>query len=185
MAPKTVAQMAAAKDWIMSEDRNGQPGTESVKRYVAGFANDASAISFRWNGRHEEQFEDANELFRCAVIERVIEHPDEAPLSLTVELYRALTEYSTEAWSIDERVEDLALLMLKKGGSAVARDYIIGAMQSFDAQCATVFAGCPRDVAEECVALAQSKLRSDKNEDERQIWEVGLERFEILLKHAA
>lgn len=152
---------------------------------MAGFAGDASAISFQWNGKHAEQFEDANELFRDAVLDQVIDRPDDAPLPLIVELYRALTEYSAEAWCIDERVENLAVMMLKKGRSGVARDYILGSMQSYDAQSASVFAGCPRDVAEECVALAHSKLRSEKNEDERQIWEVGLERFELLLKHAA
>ena len=156
-----------------------------IGQFVDTYTNDDAAICFRWNGKHGDEFDDANETFRNAVIEWVINQSEEAPLTLIIDLYRALTEYSAEAWCIDERVEDLAKLMIKTGGAQVAREFIVGAMQSFDAQCATVFAGSPKDKVEECLKLTQSKLETENEEDERAIWEFGLENFKKLLKHAA
>jgi hypothetical protein len=156
-----------------------------LDKFVATYSNDDALICFRWNGKHEDEFDDANEGFRSAVIDRVLNKSEDAPLSLLVDLYRALTQYSAEAWCIDERVEDLAKLMIKTGGAQIAREFIVGAMQSFDAQCATVFSGSPRDKVEECLKLTQSKLETKSEEDERALWEFGLENFKKLLKHAA
>jgi len=156
-----------------------------IDKFIETYSNDDAAICFRWNGKHEDEFEDANEEFRNAVMERVINRRQDVPLSLAVDLYRALTEYSAEAWCIDERVEDLAKTIIKAGGAQIVREFIVGAMQSFDAQCATVFAGSPRDKVEECLNLTQSKLESESEEDERAIWEFGLEHLKRLLKHAA
>lgn len=158
---------------------------EDVDKFVAIYSNDDALICFRWNGKHGGEFDDANEVFRNAVIDRVINQSEEVPLSLIVDLYRALTEYSADAWCIDERVEDIARLMIKTGGAQIAQEFIVGAMQSFDAQCATVFAGSPRDKVEEWLNLTHSKLASETEEDERRIWEFGLEHFKQLLKHAA
>ncbi len=159
-------------------------GPEAVRRYVAQYTDDASKIRFAWNGEHGDQFDDANMVFRDAVVDCVIDDPARAPLELLVELYRALTEYSGEAWCIDERVEDIGKLMLIKGRSGVVRDYIIGMRMSFDALCATSFVGCPRDVAEECINHVRAKLQSETNDDEIDIWQTGEERFEVLLKHS-
>jgi len=156
-----------------------------LDKFVATYSNDDALICFRWNGKHGDEFDDANEGFRNAVIDRVLNQSEDVPLSLLVDLYRALTQYSAEAWCIDERVEDLAKLMIKTGGAQIAREFIVGAMQSFDAQCATVFSGSPRDKVEECLKLTQSKLETESEEDERTLWEFGLENFKKLLKHAA
>ncbi len=156
-----------------------------IEQFVASYTNDDTVISFRWNGKHGEEFVDDNADFREAVIEQVIGRPANVPLQLVVDLYRALTEHSVESWGIDPRVEDLGKLMLTAGRSAVARDYVVGSMQSFDANCGTSFAGCPRDVAEECLELARSKLHSETDEDERAIWTAGLERFNLLLEHSS
>ncbi|MDH3741667.1 MAG: hypothetical protein OER56_08720, partial [Hyphomicrobiales bacterium] len=102
----------------------------AVTEFVESYTDDASAIIFDWNGKHADEFQDANEAFRCAVIDCVIADPERAPLLLLVELYRALTDHSAEAWSIDQRVETIARLMLVKGRSAVAYDYIDGARKS-------------------------------------------------------
>ena len=154
----------------------------AVQRFVETYEDETTAICFAWNGKHEEQFEDANELFRDAVINLVISQPERAPLALLVGLYRALTEYSGEAWCIDERVEEIGKLMLIKGRADVAREYIIGARASFDAHSATSFTSCPRDIADECLGLARAKLKSEKSDDELAIWQTGEERFELLLK---
>ena len=158
---------------------------DDIGQFVETYTNDDAAICFRWNGKHGDEFDDANEVFRNAVIDRVINQSEEAPLSLIVDLYRALTEYSAEAWCIDERVEDLAKIIIKAGGAQTARKFIVGAMQSFDAQCATLFSGSPRDKVEDCIKLMQSKLASETKEDERAIWRFGLEHFNKLLRHAS
>lgn len=156
----------------------------AIRQFVEAYIDDASAIQFAWNGRHEEQFEDANEFFRDAVIDYVMEHPKRAPLSLLVDLYRALTDYSTEAWCINERVEVIGKLMLANGRATVARDYIDGARKTFDAMIATSFTGCPRDVAEECLELAQSNLKTTETGEEKEFWTTAVDRFELLLKFA-
>ncbi len=156
----------------------------AVGQFVEAYSGDVSAIQFAWNGRQDEQFEDANELFRDAVIDSVIEAPGRAPISLLVDLYNALTDYSTEAWCIDERVEVIGRLMLVKGRAAVARDYIDGARKTYDAMSATSFTGCPADVAEECLELARLNLKTAETSQEREFWTTAVERFELLLKFA-
>lgn len=157
----------------------------TTEQFVATYTNDDSAISFRWNGKNGEEFVDQNAAFRDAVLGQVLRCPADAPLPLVVDLYRALTEQSVESWGIDSRVEDLGKLMLTAGRGKVARDYVVGSLRSFDAHCGTSFEGCPRDVAEECVELAQSKIRSETDEDELAIWTAGLGRFNLLLEHSS
>lgn len=157
---------------------------KDLEHFVVSYGQDDTAISFNWDGKDDEDFVDQNAEFRSAVVDYVISHTDHVPLKLMMDLYRALTEQSVQSWSIDARVEDLGKLMLTGGGSAVARDYLIGAMQSFDAQCGTSFVGCPKGVAEDCLALARARLQSETDEDELAIWEFGVERFGVLLEHA-
>ncbi len=156
----------------------------SIDRFIADYEGDDSCIRFEWNGKHDDDFKDANEAFRSDVIDRVIAHPSDVQLKLIAGLYRALTHFSAEAWCIDDRVEALARLMINKGGPAVSRDFIIGAMESFDAQCAAVFTGAQKEMVGQCLEDAQTKLDAAKDENERTIWLFALEHFAKLRRYA-
>lgn len=157
---------------------------QDIADYVASYAEDNSKVAFLWDGTHSDDFVDENAEFREAVLTHVLQNPDATPLALVVALYHALTQMSAEAWGIDSRAETLGRLMLDRGRSAVARDYVEGTLCSFDAHCGTSFAGCPRDVATECLDFARNQLSAATCDDEKALWEAGVERFAVLLEHA-
>jgi len=154
-------------------------------RFIAEYSGDDTRIKFAWNGKHEDDFEDANEQFRNDVVERVLSQTSSVKLALIVDLYRALAAWSSEAWCIDSRVEDLARLMIELGGQDVARDFIVGAMASFDAQYATLFSGARKEIIDRCLEHSQAKLDAADSEDERAIWLFALEHFGKLRKAAS
>ena len=170
--------------FVRAARRNTLDSNPAHSRYITGYTGDSSAICFNWNGKHGDGFDDANMHFRDQVVAQVIANPEKAPLILLAALFDAITLCSQEAWSIDNRVEEIARLMLNKGGAAYADQYIAGSMRSFDANCATSFIGCRRHVAQMCLARASRELGDAADEDSRHFWEFSVERFELLLKHS-
>ncbi len=171
--------------WIrQSIQANSLKSAFDQSQFINGYSGDDSRIRFEWNGKHGDAFSDTNSEFRDQIVAQVIADPVGVPVILLADLFDAITLCSQEAWSIDDRIEQIARLLLNNGGAAEARRYITGSMRSFDANCATSFAGCRRDVAEECLALAGRELDNAVGEDSRHFWEFAVERFELLLKHS-
>lgn len=156
---------------------------EGLENYILGYSGNDQNISFVWNGEHGEKFSDHNWAFRNDVIDHVLQSPDSAPLSLLVDLYRAITSSSKESWSIDMRIKTITEMMLSKGRETVAKDYLIGAMQSFDAYLSTAAIDCSVDILKDCLELANENLRAEEHEEERKIWELGVERFSEFVKN--
>ena len=157
----------------------------AISAYIDGFDGDASRIRVALSTDAAGGSLDQNEAFRSDVVDQVLAAPEKASIELLVALYRALTFHSAEAWGADPRMEEIGKQMLIRGGRSVARDYVTGAAQSFDALCATSFVDCPRAVAEVCLGYARECLAAAGDEDEKALWTLGVERFEALLQHAA
>lgn len=148
-----------------------------LDKFISEYKGNDEQIVFAWNGQHGENFVDDNYEFRNQIIERVLELNGEVPLVLITDIYRALTSSSKEAWSIHTHINKITEMMLAKGGKSVSRDYLLGAMQSFDAFLSTSAIECPKDIASECLEFVKEKIKVESSEKEIQLWELGIERF--------
>ena len=140
-------------------------------------------IRFHRNPDPDQGPFDLNEDFRSKVIGSVLFGPNDAPLSLLCDLFRAITHCAAEAWSVDERVEEIGKAMLVKGGTDVVSVYVEGAWQSYDTICATNFVGCPLELAQECLDYAKKKRRQASEKDAIDMWNFAVQRFEELKSH--
>ena len=111
------------------------------------------------------------------MLEVVLQQPDAAPLSLVRDLFRAETEFSREAWCIDNRVITLAEIMLTRGGRASLMDFLQGKCQSFDASMACGCIRIDRRLAEDLLDEATRLLRKCGDDRERKLLETGRETF--------
>lgn len=55
-----------------------------IDSYICTYAGDDLYIRFAWNGKHGNEFEDTNQMFRRQVMKRVLQQQDIASLSLVL-----------------------------------------------------------------------------------------------------
>jgi len=139
--------------------------------------DDEYYIFFDWNGKHGSAFADSNVAFRRAVLAAVIAEPDRACILLVRDLFRAETQYSREAWSIDLRVRTLAEMLLIRGGVVYVEDYLEGKAQGFDAWCATSHFAHTPELGTKMLAEVERRLASSPDEQRRKLLEMGREAF--------
>ena len=133
---------------------------------------------FAWNGKHAEEFEDANYEFRHAVLEVVMADLAAAPIELIRDLYDAETALAKEAWGVyAEAVRALAEELLTRGGPEYVEDFLTGKLgRGMDAHCAAYF-DCPRELAERLLAEVEARLAIGADGHRKQLLEAGREIF--------
>lgn len=101
---------------------------DNIESYICSYTSNNTIIQFGCNSKISNKF-------RQLIIERVLQQPDIASLSLLRDLFRAETQCARESWSVNRCVSALASLMLIRGGVEVIDDFIEGRYQSFDTYC--------------------------------------------------
>jgi hypothetical protein len=148
-----------------------------VRRFIAEYTPaDERFIRFDWNGKPPDEFEDRNLKFREAVFEAVLDNLEDAPILLVRDLYRAETEFSSEAWCISGDVGRLAEHLLRRGDDQFIEDFLEGKFQSFDAHLGT---GFPVDLplAEHLLGVVRSRLQSETDAEGLELLRSGEELF--------
>lgn len=132
-----------------------------VAQFVAGYlsSRDRARIAFAWNGKHAEQFDDANYPFRRQVLKRALANPGAVSIDLVCDLYDAETAWAKEAWCVyAEAVRALAEELLTRGGPDYVEDFLAGKIgRGMDAFGAAYF-DCPRALAERLLAEVEQRL---------------------------
>ena len=157
---------------------------KDLRLFIQEYSQNDDRICFARNPDRKTDPFDLNEAFRDEVIDYILSYPSSAPLTLLQDVYKALTDCSVEAWSIDARVGNIAKLMLMRGRIAVITDYIEGARKTFDSECATIFPGCPKELAIECQEFAKSALVRAKTQEDVEMWQFAIDRFGDLERFA-
>ena len=151
---------------------------DDLSRFIASYTDaDEPRIAFAWNGKHAKDFRDANNDFRKAVLGAVFKEAAAAPLALIRDLFCAETEYSREAWGIDNRVIALAEIMLARCGRAALMDFLRGKCQSFDASMACGAVRIDQQLAAELLDEAERRLAESTDDRERHLLKVGQKVF--------
>lgn len=87
------AKTRFTKHHLLSKRANKQNMSDifTVDNFITLYEGDNRRIRFAWNGKHADDFEDANETFRAAVLARLLAHPELAPLPLVRDVFVAET----------------------------------------------------------------------------------------------
>jgi hypothetical protein len=149
-------------------------------------ARDRARVAFAWNGRHADDFRDANQEFRESVLGAVLRNPGAAPIELVRDLYDAETAWAKEAWCVNsEAVRALAGELLTRGGSAYVEDYLAGKIgRGMDAFCAASF-DCPRQLAAQLLAEVEARLAAGAEGQRLRLLEVGRDIFRQWVEDAS
>jgi len=107
----------------------------------------------------------------------VLANPAVAPLTLVRDLFRAETEFSREAWCVDNRVADLAGIMLTRGKCAFLMDFLRGKCQSFDASMACGGMVIDPETAAELLREIDVRMNAATDDEERRLLQVGRDVF--------
>ena len=143
---------------------------DDLSQFIASYTDsDEHRIAFAWNGKHGGAFEDANYEFRQAVLDATLTYTDVAPLALVRDLFRAETEWSREAWCVDNRVADLAGIMLTRGKQELLMDFLRGKCQSFDASMACGGMSIEPQLAAELLRDVEVRMNACAEDEERRL----------------
>ena len=150
-----------------------------VQGFVSSYdGSDTSRIRFEWNGKHGDDFRDANILFRRAVLNHVCDNLETAPLSLLRDLYEAETRSSKESWSAAQRLPELAQEFLTRGGPDCVEDYLRGRFRSFDGGMAASSFQVDLELAEALLQAVRERMSTTNDPERVQLLKNGEEIFE-------
>ena len=156
------------------------------KDYVASYADsDSERVAFAWNGKHADEFIDANQEFRWEVVRYCIEHPDDASPPLLETLLRADAAWAREAWGSPHHFHSLAEVLLLRGRESVLDTFAECFSASFD-----TFGACHElrlapDVLSELTSALRLRIAAVPPGDHRNRLESSLELFEKLSQGTA
>jgi hypothetical protein len=89
-------------------------------------------IRFAWNGKHANEFQDANIIFRSDLCRYLIPILDQVNLLLIRDLFEAESSCAKEAWGINSYYHSLGKQLITRGRSVYLFDFLEGVRQSFD-----------------------------------------------------
>jgi hypothetical protein len=141
-------------------------------------ARDRARVAFAWNGKHADDFRDANQEFRRQVVRAALRDVSRVPVELVRDLYDAETAWAKEAWGVDHRaVSTFARELLTRGGAAFVEDYLAGKVgRGMDASMSAHFE-CPRQLAQQLLAEVVARLAAGAEGERLRLLEAGRDIF--------
>ena len=158
----------------------------TAKDYVANYTeSDSERVAFAWNGKHADEFIDANQAFRWEVVRYCIEHPDDSSSALLDVLLRADAACSREAWCSPNHFHSLAHVFLVRGREAALDTFADCLSASFDTFGACHQLQLPPDVLSELTSALRQRIAAAPSDDHHKRLEAALELFEKLAQGTA
>lgn len=161
-------------------DQQAGSGSEDVQTFVREYKPDlAERVRFAWNGKHASEFVDANQDFRCRVIDHVCSNPGSASPQLLAELFTQSALWAREAWGSPRNFETLVAELLTRCGEDVLPEFLCGFRQSFD-----TFGACHQMkldpvVTRRLLQVVEERTATAEGAD-KQLWDAGRELFSKL-----
>lgn len=144
---------------------------DELPAFVSSYKEpDRQQLQFDWNGKHADEFIDANLQFRRQVLDYVLGNINAVPLELIRDLLDAETQFAKEAWGVHMGVSALAEALLLRGRATYLTDYVDAMGRGMDAYCACRRISLPDDLNSELIQVCQSRV------------EDGDKRYSVLLE---
>jgi len=142
-------------------------------------------ISFAWNGKHAEEFVDANQSFRWSVVQECLANSERVPLLLLEDLFLADADWAVQAWGVPEHFAPLGGALLVRGGSAALESFSKGFNASFDTFGACHEIQLPMGLLPSLVTSVREMREHLTDEQQKARLESTLELFQKLERRAA
>ena len=154
--------------------------------FINGYqAEDLARIAFAWNGKHANEFVDANQQFRWTVVRDCIENPSIARRELLEHLFLADAEWSRQAWGAPKHFADLGQILLQRGGCDAIDAFSVGFATSFDTFGACHGIKLSAEMLDSLLACARNKLSDASDSKSKTRLELMIELFEKILRSTA
>ena len=155
---------------------------EELRSFVENYSKeDFDRIKFDWNGKHGDEFEDKNLVFRTMLAEFMKEDFSFSPDQLIIDMYLALAECGEQSFGIYLNFHLFANELLNRGGAKYFTHYMEGAKRSMDTY---ISSGrdlkISKEILNEICDLIQDKI--DTSDKDSKLYEGFQERFDFLLK---
>ncbi|GAA5031996.1 hypothetical protein GCM10011506_24670 [Marivirga lumbricoides] len=154
---------------------------ESLKDFILHYSKkDFEDISFYWNGRHGEDFEDLNYDLRMDVCEYLVKDLRLAPDQLIVDLYTELAKSAEQTFGVYNKFHLFANELLLRGGSKYIDIYINGATRSMDTSLMSSRLDLPKSILNEITEFLEQKIKTEPRNKVTQHYLHMLKRFTFL-----
>lgn len=184
VAPDAIRKLSINKS-IKRYKQKGQafPVTyklNKVARILNGYERDLDLVefAFKWNGKHGEEFLDANEAFRTELIESVIRSPDKASFPLVRDLFIEYTKWCQESFCIGSEFAELSKLYFTSCEADDFGEYLSRLDSSMDAWLAGLNFKMSRDDFDKVAQKLLSERQSHQNANPSPVFERGLKQIE-------
>lgn len=141
---------------------------DDVAASIAAYsAADRGRIDFAWNGKHADEFVDANEEFRWSVVRACLAAPQAPSVLLLEHLFVADAEWTVQAWGSPLHFGQLGQLLLMRGQERALDTFAACLFRSFD-----TYGGCteielPREIVARLIARLTRVLARTSDKPER------------------
>lgn len=139
---------------------------------------DFDRIKFDWNGKHGDDFEDANMDFRMQLCEVLKDDLSLVSDALLIDLYGELSKSSKETWSVYNSYHLFANEILLRGGIDYFDIYVEGASKSMDTFMSSGVLNLPYSRIVEILNHIKSSLLEDEKTCKSKGYDSMLKRFE-------
>jgi len=158
---------------------------EYLKKLAFSYSKekDFDKIQVKWNGKHGQEFYDANDNFRIQLCQFIIPQIDKVNIELIRDLYMEFAKTSEATFGVFLDLNILAQELLTRGGTSYLMDYLKGASYTMDTYGRSGQIRINKDLAQEIFSYIQKKLKETTNNEERILLEqIGLKRFQYWAK---
>lgn len=156
--------------------------TEFIEHYTP---SGRERISFAWNGKHAEEFVDANQSFRWSAVQECLANSERVSLLLLEDLFLADADWAVQAWGVPGHFAPLGSALLVRGGSAALESFSKGFNASFDTFGACHEIQLPMGLLPSLVTSVREMREHLTDEQQKARLESTLELFQKLERRAA
>lgn len=154
-------------------------GHVMLEKFVSSYQSNINfdKVSFKWNGKHADEFEDENDEFRREVAEFIINSVDDVCYELLRDIFIEEAKWAKEAWGTSNVFPLIGEKLLRVGQEHAILDFLAGYVMSFD-----TFACCHTiDLSgmdlERFVKFINEQITDEKNKEILNMLEAGKELF--------
>ncbi|WP_054027702.1 hypothetical protein [Bacillus sp. FJAT-28004] len=140
-------------------------------------------ICFKWNEKHGDGFEDANQEFRRYIMNYIFEN-DQLYISkeLVSDLFLAESLWAKEAWCVYQKYHLIGEKLLRSGGIQYIDDFLEGAFSSFDTYCSCRMMNLVDYNISNLIYELKNRIKEATDPEQKKRYVNGIELFKLFIE---
>ncbi|WP_433944935.1 hypothetical protein [Paenibacillus sp. SN-8-1] len=137
----------------------------------------AEKLSFMWNGKHSEGFEDSNQAFRRRIVDFITSSDLTVPDELLIDILIAESKWAEQAWCVYMKYQLIAERIIKQSGPKYIDEFLDSVFTCFDTYCASLTMNLSGVNINDIVRTTEQRKEQTRDNQMKKLYESGVELF--------